>query len=251
MRPASEALDETRLMLEVYRRVVEGDMRMPVIPGEKSASERFPGADATYSIEAMMQDGKALQAGTSHFLGQNFAKAANIAFQTRTAASAIAYTTSWGASTRLIGALIMTHSDDDGLRLPPTIAPQQVVIVPILRDEASRAEVDPGGRDPGEAAPRPAVRRRAGAGQGRPARRQLVQQALGLDQEGRALRGRARPARRGGRHGGAGAPRRHRREAHPADRRVRRPGFRRAGRTRRQAAQTMPWPIAGRTWSTV
>jgi prolyl-tRNA synthetase len=129
------------MMLDVYRRVVEGDMRIPVIPGEKSASERFPGADATHTIEAMMQDGRALQAGTSHFLGQNFAKAANIAFHDKDGGVSHAYTTSWGASTRLIGALIMTHSDDDGLRLPPKLAPQHVVIVPILRDEASRDEV--------------------------------------------------------------------------------------------------------------
>ncbi len=132
----AEAVEETRMMLEVYRRVVEGDMRIPVIPGEKSASERFPGADATHTIEAMMQDGRALQAGTSHFLGQNFAKAANISFQDREGGVSHAHTTSWGASTRLIGALIMTHSDDDGLRLPPKMAPQQVVIVPILRDDS-------------------------------------------------------------------------------------------------------------------
>jgi prolyl-tRNA synthetase len=137
----AEAVDETKMMLDVYRRVVEGDMRIPVIPGEKSASERFPGADATHTIEAMMQDGRALQAGTSHFLGQNFAKAANIAFHDKDGGVSHAYTTSWGASTRLIGALIMTHSDDDGLRLPPKLAPQHVVIVPILRDEASRDEV--------------------------------------------------------------------------------------------------------------
>jgi prolyl-tRNA synthetase len=137
----AEALEETRVMLEVYRRVVEGDMRVPVIPGEKSASERFPGAEATHTIEAMMQDGRALQAGTSHFLGQNFAKAADISFQDKEGGVSHVYTTSWGASTRLIGALIMTHSDDDGLRLPPKMAPQQVVIVPILRDESSRAQV--------------------------------------------------------------------------------------------------------------
>jgi len=128
-------------MLDVYRQVVEGDMRIPTIPGVKSPGERFPGADDTHTIEAMMQDGRALQAGTSHFLGQNFSKAANIAFQDREGGLSFAYTTSWGASTRLIGALIMTHSDDDGLRLPPKMAPQQVVIVPILRDEASRDEV--------------------------------------------------------------------------------------------------------------
>jgi prolyl-tRNA synthetase len=116
-------------------------MRIPVIPGEKSPGERFPGADETHTIEAMMQDGRALQAGTSHFLGQNFAKAANIQYQDKEGGLSFAYTTSWGASTRLVGALIMTHSDDDGLRLPPRMAPAHVVIVPILRDEASRGEV--------------------------------------------------------------------------------------------------------------
>ena len=137
----AEAIEETRLMLQVYRQVVEGGMRIPTIPGVKSAGERFPGADETHTIEAMMQDGRALQAGTSHFLGQNFSKAANISFQDKEGGLSYAYTTSWGASTRLIGALIMTHSDDDGLRLPPKMAPQHVVIVPILRDEASRDEV--------------------------------------------------------------------------------------------------------------
>jgi prolyl-tRNA synthetase len=201
----AEAVDETKMMLEVYRRVVEGDMRIPVIPGEKSASERFPGADATHTIEAMMQDGRALQAGTSHFLGQNFAKAANIAFHDKDGGVSHAYTTSWGASTRLIGALIMTHSDDDGLRLPSKIAAASRD----RADSARRGEPrrgSPGGRDPCQASARPTVRWGAGAGQGRPARRQLVQQALGLDQEGGALGGRAGAARRGGWHGGAGAP---------------------------------------------
>ncbi|MEA2756373.1 MAG: prolyl-tRNA synthetase [Aliidongia sp.] len=136
-----EALEETHTMLGVYRRVVEGDMRIPAIPGTKTPRERFPGADETHTIEAMMQDGRALQAGTSHFLGQNFAKAANIQFQDKEGTLRHAFTTSWGTSTRLIGALIMTHSDDDGLRLPPRMAPQQVVIVPILRDEAGREAV--------------------------------------------------------------------------------------------------------------
>jgi len=136
-----EALEETHTMLGVYRRVVEGDMRIPVIPGAKTPHERFPGADETHTIEAMMQDGRALQAGTSHFLGQNFAHAAGIQFQDKDGTVRHAFTTSWGVSTRLIGALIMTHSDDDGLRLPPRMAPRQVVIVPILRDEAGRDTV--------------------------------------------------------------------------------------------------------------
>jgi prolyl-tRNA synthetase len=138
---AEEAIDETRTMLGVYRRVVEDCMAIPVIPGLKSVSERFPGADETHTIEAMMQDGRALQAGTSHYLGQNFSKAASIAFQDRDGEKRLVHTTSWGASTRLIGALIMVHADDDGLRLPPTIAPYQVVILPIIRDEANRDTV--------------------------------------------------------------------------------------------------------------
>src|SRR5690606_1979607 len=103
--------------------------------GEKPENERFPGADATYSIEAMMQDGKALQAGTSHFLGQTFSKAQNIRFQDKEGQFQFAYTTSWGVSTRLIGGVIMTHGDDDGLRVPPAIAPWQVVILPMLRED--------------------------------------------------------------------------------------------------------------------
>jgi prolyl-tRNA synthetase len=107
---------------------------MPVVAGEKPEHERFPGADATYSIEAMMQDGKALQAGTSHYLGTTFAEAAGIRYQDKDGGQALAHTTSWGVSTRLIGGVIMTHGDDDGLRCPPQIAPWQVVIVPMLRD---------------------------------------------------------------------------------------------------------------------
>ncbi len=130
----AEAVDETLKMLEVYRAFAEDVLAMPVIAGEKPAHERFPGADATYSIEAMMQDGKALQAGTSHMLGQTFSTAQNIRFQDKDGELAHAWTTSWGVSTRMIGGVIMTHGDDDGLRLPPAIAPYQVVIVPMLRD---------------------------------------------------------------------------------------------------------------------
>ena len=136
-----EAIEETHQMLSVYREVAEGAMKIPVISGEKTPSERFPGADATHSIEAMMQDGRALQAGTSHFLGQNFSRAANIRFQDSNGETQFAYTTSWGASTRLVGAMIMTHGDDDGLRLPPRIAPYQVVILPIVRDPAAADSV--------------------------------------------------------------------------------------------------------------
>lgn len=131
---AAEAMDETLKMLEVYRRLAEDCLAMPVIAGEKPENERFPGAVATYSIEAMMQDGKALQAGTSHFLGTTFSAAQNIRFQNREGQQELAQTTSWGVSTRLIGGVIMTHGDDDGLRVPPVIAPHQVVIIPMLRD---------------------------------------------------------------------------------------------------------------------
>jgi prolyl-tRNA synthetase len=114
---------------------------MPVIAGEKPENERFPGAVNTYSIEAMMQDGKALQAGTSHFLGTHFAEAQSIRFQNDAGGMDYCNTTSWGVSTRLIGGVIMTHGDDDGLRLPPAIAPKQIVVVPMLRDKPEDAEV--------------------------------------------------------------------------------------------------------------
>ena len=136
-----EALEETRMMLDVYADFAENWMAMPVLKGEKTAGERFPGAEMTLSIEAMMQDGKALQAGTSHFLGQNFAKAQDISFQDPEGGDSFAWTTSWGVSTRLIGALIMTHSDDDGLVLPPKLAPKHVVILPVLRDDDQKQTV--------------------------------------------------------------------------------------------------------------
>ncbi|MDH4745587.1 proline--tRNA ligase [Sphingomonas sp. CBMAI 2297] len=129
-----EAREETMKMLEVYRSFAEECVAMPVIAGEKPENERFPGAVSTYSIEAMMQDGKALQAGTSHFLGTTFSSAQDIKFQNSEGQLELAQTTSWGMSTRMIGGLIMTHGDDDGLRVPPRIAPWQVVIVPMLRD---------------------------------------------------------------------------------------------------------------------
>ena len=136
-----EAQDETRLMLDVYADFVENHMAVPVIKGEKTAGERFPGAAMTLSIEAMMQDRKALQAGTSHFLGQNFSKAQEIKFQDKDGSESFAWTTSWGMSTRLIGALIMTHSDDDGLVLPPRLAPKHVVILPIYRNDEEKSKV--------------------------------------------------------------------------------------------------------------
>ncbi len=129
-----EAREETMKMLEVYRSFAEECVAMPVIAGEKPENERFPGAVSTYSIEAMMQDGKALQAGTSHFLGTTFSSAQDIKFQNSEGQLELAQTTSWGMSTRMIGGGIMTHGDDDGLRVPPRIAPWQVVIVPMLRD---------------------------------------------------------------------------------------------------------------------
>lgn len=136
-----EAQAETRQMLEVYADFAENHMAMPVIQGEKTAGERFPGAVSTYTIEAMMQDRKALQAGTSHFLGQNFAKAQEIKFQNESGDVVYAWTTSWGVSTRLVGGLIMTHADDDGLVLPPKLAPAHVVVLPIYRKDEERAEV--------------------------------------------------------------------------------------------------------------
>ena len=140
-----ENLDDAMLQVEdalrIYKEVIEDILAVPVIIGEKSEAERFPGAIKTYSLEAMMQDGKALQAGTSHYLGTNFSEAANIKFLNKEGEHVLAHTTSWGVSTRLIGALIMTHSDDDGLRLPPKIAPKQAVILPVIPKEKHREEV--------------------------------------------------------------------------------------------------------------
>jgi prolyl-tRNA synthetase len=136
-----EARDDALKMLQAYVDFVEGSLAIPVITGEKTPEERFPGADATYTIEAIMQDGKALQAGTSHDLGQNFSKGCGIKFQGRDGREEFAYTTSWGISTRLIGALIMTHGDDDGMIMPPEIAPIQVGIIPILKDDAEQDKI--------------------------------------------------------------------------------------------------------------
>ena len=130
-----EAEEETQLILELYRQLAEDYLAMPVCTGLKSESEKFAGAEQTYSIEAMMGDKRALQAGTSHNLGQNFAKAFDVTFQTQDNKEEMVYATSWGVSTRLIGGVIMTHGDDKGLKLPPKIAPYQVVVVPIYRDE--------------------------------------------------------------------------------------------------------------------
>jgi prolyl-tRNA synthetase len=137
-----EAIAETKQMLEVYADFAENWMALPVVKGVKSANERFAGADDTYCIEALMQDGKALQAGTSHFLGQNFAKAFDVKFADKENKLEYVWATSWGVSTRLIGALVMAHSDDDGLILPPKIAPVQVVIVPIFKGADQKAVLD-------------------------------------------------------------------------------------------------------------
>lgn len=136
-----EAREEAEKMLEVYSRFAHEYLAMPVICGEKTSSERFPGAVNTYCIEAMMQDRKALQAGTSHFLGQNFSKSCDIKFRTAEGNQEFGWTTSWGATTRLIGGLIMTHSDDDGLVLPPRVATSQIVIIPIAHQEEMKADV--------------------------------------------------------------------------------------------------------------
>lgn len=137
-----EAVTEAEKMLDVYATFAEEFMALPVIKGIKSANERFAGAEETYCIEALMQDGKALQAGTSHFLGQNFAKAFDVKFLSKENQLEYVWATSWGVSTRLIGALVMAHSDDDGLVLPPKIAPLQVVIVPIFKGAEQKALVD-------------------------------------------------------------------------------------------------------------
>jgi prolyl-tRNA synthetase len=138
---ADEAQEEALKMHETYRAFMEDVLALPVVLGEKSPGERFPGAVNTYTLEAMMQDRKALQAGTSHYLGQNFAKGSGIRFSNKDGVLEYAYTTSWGVTTRMIGALIMCHGDDDGLRLPPRIAPKQVVILPVVPKPELEAEV--------------------------------------------------------------------------------------------------------------
>jgi prolyl-tRNA synthetase len=136
-----EAEEEARRMLGVYRDFMEGWMAMPVVTGRKTESEKFAGALRTYALEAMMQDNKALQAGTSHNLGQNFAKAFDLTFQSETGSTEHAWNTSWGVSTRMIGGLIMTHGDDNGVQIPPLLAPIEMVIVPIYRSDEERTRV--------------------------------------------------------------------------------------------------------------
>ena len=144
---AAEAEEETVKMLNVYAKIMKEDMALPVVEGVKSEGERFPGALDTYTCETMVSDTKALQAGTSHFLGQNFARAFSIQFQDQNGEMQYAWTTSWGVSTRMIGAIIMTHSDNDGLILPPRVAPVKAVIVPISKDDAAFAELDAKARE--------------------------------------------------------------------------------------------------------
>ncbi|MBM3223682.1 MAG: proline--tRNA ligase [Candidatus Tectomicrobia bacterium] len=136
-----DAVTETMWALEMYRTVAEDVLAIPVIAGVKPENERFPGAEDTYSLEAMMQDGKALQAATSHYLGTHFAEAQDIRFQDKDGGRSLAHTTSWGMTTRMIGAMIMTHGDDDGLRTPPAVAPKQIVIVPMLRGKPEDGEL--------------------------------------------------------------------------------------------------------------
>src|SRR5213596_1866216 len=137
----AEAREETKLILNLYQRFVRDHLAVPVFTGEKSESERFPGAVQTLAIEAMVHDRRAIQAGTSHFLGQNFARASGIQFQNREGKQEFGWTTSWGMTTRLIGTLIMMHGDDDGIVLPPRIAPTQIVILPVAPKEETRAKV--------------------------------------------------------------------------------------------------------------
>jgi len=137
----AEAIEETRMIHGLYEEFLRDHLAIPVVPGEKTENERFPGADITLTVEAMVQDKKAIQAGTSHYLGQNFSKAQDISFTGRDGSVEHAHTTSWGVSTRLIGTLIMAHSDDDGLVLPPRVATQQIVILPVTPKEDSKAAV--------------------------------------------------------------------------------------------------------------
>ena len=138
---SDEAWEETEKILDVYEKFAREHLAIPVLTGEKTENERFPGADRTLCIEAMVQDKKAIQAGTSHFLGQNFSKASDISFAGRDGSKQFGWTTSWGVSTRLVGTLIMAHGDDDGIKLPPMVAPTQVVILPIVPKEENRDSV--------------------------------------------------------------------------------------------------------------
>ena len=193
----AEAREETKRMLDVYETFARDHVALPVFTGEKSESERFPGAVQTLCIEAMVQDRKAIQAGTSHFLGQNFSRASGIQFQTRDGKQEFGWTTSWGMTTRMIGTLIMTHADDDGLVLPPRIAPTHVVIIPITPKEETPGSGLGSGRQAGGAAAGGALFRRADRSRSRPPRSRRRGEELGMDQERRATARRAGSARSG------------------------------------------------------
>lgn len=190
----AEAVEETLRMLDVYATFAEKDLAMPIVKGPKPAGERFPGAVETYSIEAMMQDRRALQAGTSHFLGQNFARAQEIRFAGPTGAEEYCWTTSWGVSTRLVGAVIMTHSDDDGLVLPPRIAPEQAVILPIHRSPEEQSAVTACCEDLKRRLRGTNIRRRAAAGRHRRTKSSRRREILAAREEGDPPEDRNRPA---------------------------------------------------------
>ena len=196
---SAEATEEALRMLDVYRQVAEDVLAIPVHTGRKTPAERFPGADETYCIEGLMRDAKALQCGTSHFLGQNFGRAYDVTFLNADGELEHAWGTSWGFSSRMVGATIMAHGDDAGLRLPPAVAPVQVVIVPIHRTDDERA-VGPGRR---RAAARRAGRRRHPRPPRRPHPASARLQVRRVGGQGRAGADRARAARRGRRQGRA------------------------------------------------
>src|SRR6267143_812676 len=135
-------MDETQLILDYYRSIAEDWLAVPVLSGKKTPAETFPGAVYTLTVEGLMRDGLALQMGTSHYFGQNFARAYDISFSNKENERELCYSTSWGISTRLVGAIVMAHGDDSGLLVPPKVAPVQVVVVPIFRDTVSRAKVE-------------------------------------------------------------------------------------------------------------
>ena len=204
----AEALEEVLRMLDVYAEVAEEVMAMPVIKGVKTRAEKFAGALKSYSIEAMMQNGLALQAGTSHDLGQNFGKAFDVQFQTNEGKLDYVWQTSWGVSTRLIGGLIMTHSDDKGLVLPPKVAPAKAVIVPIFRKDEERAQVmEVARRNWPRNSARTSITARAKPGR----------EVLPLGAPRRARRLRTRSARCGQRQHRDQAPRHRNQRSHPAD----------------------------------
>ena len=200
---AEEAEVETRQMLDIYTDFAVNEAAVPVIPGRKSAAERFAGADQTYSIEAMMGDGKALQSGTSHNLGQNFAKAFEIRYLDKGGVLQHCWTTSWGLSTRFIGAIIMVHGDDQGLILPPRLAPFQIVIVPIYKTDEEKASV----LENAQRVPQGAGRRGDPREDGRARRLEPRLQVQRLGDARRAAADGAWAEGRGERLGGAGAAR--------------------------------------------